>query len=109
MTLPLEAVNTSVDEVLLALADERRRLVVEYFREAADRTVSCDELAAYVHANRTGSHRGDAVETRLHHVDLPKLADAGLIKYDGRNNTVRYQPLRSVEAIVDAIEELEGK
>jgi len=106
MTVSPEAASKSVDEVLLALADERRRLAVQYFKEATDRTASCDELAAYVCGKGSVDHRIENMEARLHHVDLPKLAEAGLIEYDSRSNTVRYQPLRSVEPIVDAIEEL---
>jgi hypothetical protein len=38
-----------------------------------------------------------AIKVHLHHVTLPKLADAGFIDYDPRSETVRYRESDPVE------------
>lgn len=76
-----------------ALADERRRVVVDSLTEAAP-PVAVRDLARRVAAReRGGTDDGpgvghpprDAVrriEVSLHHADLPKLDDVGLVEYD---------------------------
>lgn len=39
---------------------------------------------------------------------LPKLADAGLVRYDSEARTVRYEGNQSIEARLDAIERITG-
>ena len=80
----------SLSTVFELLSDPRRRFVVSYLQDC--RRTKLDELADVV----TGweeSRRGDAIATRekreavavrLHHVDLPKLAAAGVLEYDYR-------------------------
>ncbi|MFC3957076.1 DUF7344 domain-containing protein [Halovivax cerinus] len=68
------------------LASERRRLTIDVLEEC-QRTVDLEDIAAAV-AARTGTDAESSAEdaTRiaieLHHVHLPKLADAGVIEYD---------------------------
>jgi len=73
------------------LAVELRRRVLEYFDAATCRTASLDDLARYAAMRLDGSRdlSADRVRIRLHHVDLPKLAAAGLIDYELQFVTVK--------------------
>ena len=96
--------QTSVDTVLRALADERRRQVLWQLRDTPDGVATYDEIAAYVIACSRGVDR-DGLITRLVHGDLPLLADAGLVEYDTRSETVRYYPSPLAEAVLDCAED----
>lgn len=80
-----------------ALADGRRRVVVDSLTEA-DAPMDVRELARRV-AARERSGAGDApgspppdavhrVHVSLHHAHLPKLDDAGLVEYDADRQVV---------------------
>lgn len=70
----------SPDLAFDVLADDQRRTVLSYFLER-DRQAELRELASHVRSSE--SHRvNDGIAASLHHVHLPKLADAGLIQYD---------------------------
>lgn len=82
-------VSDEVDALFDALADEHRRLVLYYLRdrESAD----LDELATVVSGwlqarapdhDRVTSDDREQVRVALHHVHLPRLADAGFVGYD---------------------------
>ena len=83
--------TATVDLLLSALSNECSRCVVNYLSESPDDVVSTDELAEYVADRQTESdlHDPDRIATRLHHVSLPRLADAGVVEYDPRSTTVR--------------------
>ncbi|SFR71082.1 hypothetical protein SAMN04487947_3790 [Halogeometricum rufum] len=71
------------DTILGTLADEQRRRVYRRVVET-DGPTSLDELVRYL----AGGRDADAAElartrARLHHVHLPKLADADLVSWDG--------------------------
>lgn len=40
----------------------------------------------------------------LHHRDLPKLEAAGLVEYDARSRTVRYDDHPALEAYLDVVD-----
>lgn len=78
-----------VDAVFDAVADEDRRLALYYLRDR--RSVGLDELATVVagwrqaRASATGQvtpEDRDRVLIALQHVHLPRLADAGFVRYD---------------------------
>lgn len=85
-----EVVPKSLDESRLygLLADEHRRAVLAVVNDL-EADLSLVELA-------TRLERLDEYDTKpkpsllieLHHVHLPKLADAGIIEYDAATNTV---------------------
>lgn len=89
--------------LLSALSHDYDRGVVRYFRESTDDTASLYELAENVADHRTEGtpDSSERVATRLHHVGLPKLADAGVVDYDQRSKTVRCwdHPLVEGEAL----------
>lgn len=79
----------AVDAAFDALADERRRLALYYLRGRESATL--DELATVVsgwqQARAPGTGRvtpddREGVRIALHHVHLPRLADAGFVSYD---------------------------
>lgn len=86
---------TSVDRLLCTLGKQQRRAVVEYCRRHPERTIHVEELADYVveARRRTGDDVDQqAVLSRLHHVDLPKLADVGVLEFDHQSGRLRYRP-----------------
>ena len=83
---PLQRSDLSLDVAFDVLADGRRRAVISYLIQD-ERRVDLDELATHVTAVEPTAADGQAAAT-LHHLHLPKLADAGLISYDGTQQTV---------------------
>ncbi|MDH5018909.1 DUF7344 domain-containing protein [Halobacterium rubrum] len=71
------------------LADPLRRRVLSHIQYSTTEETSLEALAGEL---RTAEDvDADALAIRLHHVVLPQLADAGVVKYDARNKTVRYR------------------
>ncbi len=90
------------DELLTVLADRRCRAVLAYFRHSSADVASVQELA-----NELKKHdrRGDQVTLVLIHSVLPRLADADVIDYDGRSDTVRYRGDPDLERLAELIAE----
>lgn len=90
---PIPSIESdSIDEIFRALADVERRVAIEYLTRT-DRPVSKDELVHHVAVFTTGTDtvRGterERVEVQFHHHHLPKLTKAGLVVYDGEEETV---------------------
>ncbi|WP_137286425.1 DUF7344 domain-containing protein [Halorussus salinisoli] len=98
-----EETGQRLDRTLVALSEERRRLVLQYFRNASDDVATMADLADYV-ANRTESSDFEYVSVALHHKDVPKLEEAGLIEYDSRSETVRFVGSEFVYSLLDSAE-----
>lgn len=92
-TQPFEASAeaATADRVLSALSTEVRRSVIAYFEGSPTNTATVEELGETVAARQSPSAAmaAERVRLRLHHVDLPKLDDAGLLEYDARSRTAR--------------------
>ena len=88
-----DALETSEIDVLLeALADPQRRGILAALAEADDNVAAFSDLIDRVVAREGVSERSrDRVATGLFHRHLPKLADADLVEYDARSETVRYR------------------
>lgn len=87
----------SLGRLLELLANRRRRYVLYYLDEVETAAVTLDELADQLiewerdwngYEGPTATRRED-VRIELHHNHLPRLADAALIDYDARTETVR--------------------
>lgn len=94
----------SVDEFHRILASPRRRIVLLYLSGRPEERVPFDELVEVVVEHEDpqcepASHRL-RVETDLHHVHLPKLAGAGVVKYDPGTEAVTYEPQRALESLL---------
>lgn len=89
------------DELLAALADRDRRIVLEYLRDSPSGTASVDELARAV--TDAGQARDDRVRLRLHHSMLPRLVEAGVVEYDHEEGTARYRGHGLLEGMLETI------
>lgn len=79
----------AIDAVFDALADGHRRKLLAHLRDASEASV--EELASVIDGQADGVRRGDHdLAVRLHHVHLPKLADADLVEYDRSAERVEY-------------------
>lgn len=92
----------TIDGIFTAVADSRRRLLVAYLADATDGTATIDELLDHT-VDRLSRPR-DRCRVALLHKDLPVLADAGLIDYDERSETVRYHGRPFPEELLAAAE-----
>lgn len=77
----------SVDTALDILASARRREVLRYLFDEADRPRERSELVDKM-ADEAAADPA-SLEAALAHHHLPRLADAGVIEYDHRSGSVR--------------------
>lgn len=96
--------DSPIDATLRALADEHRRLTIQYLMETPEGTTSFDELRDHVAAHSSDECDSRDVAIRLHHVHLPLLADTDIVEYDPRSETVRYRVDPLVEGVLSSIE-----
>jgi len=81
-----EAIAPPPDELFGVLSDRTRRRILWFLLEESRTTV--DELADLLLGweisgdGVAGPEERDGVLVSLHHVHLPRLADAGLVRYD---------------------------
>jgi len=96
----------SLNGVFDLLADDRRRYVWEYLSGRSGNRIPLDELTDQVSSDESAVGTTASVDARrairvsLHHVHLPKLADAGLLEYDTRSNVVHYHTVPTPEQVV---------
>lgn len=93
------------------LSADHRRAVLRYLASVTESeetelpvTVSVDELAERIAGTLDGesTDRSESdIRISLHHCHLPKLADSGVIEYDTRRHTVRFEGHSFVAALVD--------
>ena len=113
MSTTLPAVRTGAlgdGADLSILADERRRTVLRCLRSAAE-PIAVADLARDVTGRErdvdVGEFPADAIESvyvDLHHVHLPKLADAGYVRYLDDGNCVALTD--DVDSLVPALERI---
>jgi hypothetical protein len=74
------------------LADERRKTTIEVLSDRCGtmglRTIADDVARQDAGIDAGNQEAVDRVATRLHHVHLPKLDDAGLLEYEPTTQTV---------------------
>lgn len=104
---PTTSVDTpdELDNVLSTLSHRHSRAVCHYYRFYSAEVASVDDLVQFISEYDERATDKNAVEVRLHHVALPKLADAGFIDYDPRSETVRYREPEPVEMWLDHVVE----
>lgn len=81
----------------------RRQLVAAVLSERVE-PLTLDELVAEIARSEGAASpgEGDAIRLELHHCHLPKLADAGLVRYDRETN--RLTPLPALSRFTDALD-----
>lgn len=67
-----ESQTPPIDCILRAIATERRRAILRYLRRSTQPS-SLEDLAAELHGK-------GLTATRLHHVEIPALCHAGLVR-----------------------------
>ncbi|WP_436926968.1 DUF7344 domain-containing protein [Halosimplex amylolyticum] len=84
----------TTDDLLEAVADQRRRELLEHLHGNHVEVIGVDQLADELYARPDGASAfasdREGVAVRLQHVHLPKLADIGALAFDPRSGTVRY-------------------
>lgn len=97
--------DVSMETIVKTLASRRRRRVLETISSRPG--TDLEELAVAVVARAGGTDRRrsdvDELRTVLHHVDLPALADAGLVDINVEDRTVCPRRPRIVDATYAAI------
>lgn len=91
-----------LDELLAVLANQHCRRVLAALRDGPESVTSLEALANHRRASSPDGATTSA--TRLRHLTLPRLADAGLLEYDTRTRTVRYAHGPSVESLLDTVD-----
>lgn len=93
------------------LESPRKRRLLAHLVDRPDVPISVDEL---VDAVADGERSAPGPETHrrrvaiaLHHVHLPKVADAGVIEYDPVAGTVRYDGSEALEYLLAASEAID--
>lgn len=81
----------------------RRRLVAAVLSDRVE-PLTLDELVAEIARTEgtSSASAGDDIRVELHHCHLPKLADAGLVRYDRETN--RLTPLPALSRFTDAFD-----
>lgn len=92
------------DKLLSLLADDRRRAILTYLREAPSDVATVEMLTDEIDKEDHGGDGSNAIV--LVHSDLPRLDEGGLIEFDKQSMTVRYQSIPVVEQLLDCIDEV---
>lgn len=97
----------SVDATLELLAHRHRRALLSYFVDSDEDAASVDEIVSRiieVETAASGRRPGhNQVENALHHIHLPKLADAGIVEHDSRSQSIRYRGEDHLETWLERI------
>lgn len=98
-----ETIHIGEDELFDVLADSRRRFVIQRLADSYRDPPTCSALAAEIAAEETHmapehvpSRRVQPVEDDLRTEQLPRLVDAGVVRWDGGDGEVR--PGHSIDA-----------
>lgn len=94
------------DDVVRLLASRRRRELLRYLREHPDEAVDLTALVSGVRERCREAGGADAqteIQVRLHHSDLPKLEDAGVVEYDQAGSRVIYEGHDGVETLLETL------
>jgi DNA-binding transcriptional ArsR family regulator len=89
----IDSTTTAWDDVLDALADDARRLVLAAVRDAGtavDRAALAARVADRIPGDDGRARSVDDVDRDLHHYHLPALDAAGLVTYDPDAGSVTY-------------------
>lgn len=95
---PSTTIAPPTDELHECLADVTRRRVLHRLLDT--QSTSAEELADYLAGKAAAEDRDsvgpkewERIQTRLHHVHLPRLDDVRLVSYDRDDESVELQPL----------------
>ena len=104
-----DSVSTTADPDFAILADWRRACILTYLVNTDDLEIDRSQLVEVVFesevqdSNRPTQPDRDAIDIDLHHRQLPRLEQAGLITYDWRHGTVQYDGSPLIEQGLERI------
>ncbi len=90
--------DLALDEQLRLLADERRRRAIEALIDHPKGAISLSDLATSMDEDDDPD-----IELELCHIHLPKLAEAGIIEFNQRDNRVVYTGDDRIETILERL------
>jgi hypothetical protein len=98
--------NLSKEQVVGLLRHKQRREIITYFDQKTTDCVSRDDLVEYLVSSNskrgaTSAEHRERVTIGLLHNHLPRLADAGMLEYDQRSETVRYWGDSRLETLLE--------
>lgn len=104
-----QRVTLSPDAIFELLVDRRRRFVLHYLRMAENDVVQLDALIEWVaeqldERDDPSEARREQLETSLHHVHLPQLAESGVLDYDWRSRAIRYRACPDLETHLELVQ-----
>ncbi|WP_231188589.1 DUF7344 domain-containing protein [Haladaptatus sp. DYF46] len=100
----------SLDELLKLVADTQRRQILRYLIANAEQPVPLEALVEHLSTDTSGDTTSDTTQAtdqdriviQLHHLQLPKLADYGVIEYNSSLQLISYTEHPRVEALLQA-------
>lgn len=92
------------DELLTILSEAKRRAILTYLRDVDDGVATARELVNEIDRQNDGDSGVTSME--LVHSDLPRLEEAGVIEFDRRSRTVRYQGATELERLLQFVVDL---
>lgn len=103
----------SLDALLEILSNQERRYLLEYLIDETEVTASPKDAISYITRQIT-LQRGEQpntedIQVSLQHHHLPKLANAGLIEYDMRSETIRYHGNDQLEELYELVSEFDAE
>lgn len=102
--------SQNIDACLQLVANQHRRSVLHLLRRDSNGTMTFDTLVDTLQSSVSNTKNGplrnrEELTIQLKHTHLPRLADYGVVEYDPRSGTVRYQPDERVETVLDSLPE----
>lgn len=101
----------SLDAMLDVLADYHRRCILDFLQQTDHQTASFEELVNQLYKEQEKFHgqqlTHDKIQIALRHHHLPKLEDLGIVEYDSRSQTIRYQPNDRLKELYDYIRDFQ--
>jgi hypothetical protein len=87
--------NLSKEQVVSLLGHKERRAIITYFDQKTTNCANFDDLIEYLvssdlESEATSAEHRKRITIGLLHNHLPRLADAGVLEYDQRSETIRY-------------------
>lgn len=98
--------SLSVTDQCELLSNRRRRRLISYLIEDADKAIAVDRLIMYLRSVEEDAE-SENIRLALEHLHLPKLEQAGLITYTADGNSVEYRPHDQLEELFAFLEERE--
>lgn len=95
-----------LDRLLDVVADQQRRNVLYALQDIDASAITLDELVTEISLHDSQSSEKQIVST-LHHTDLPKLREIGILDYDPRTNTIRVRDEDTIQDLVQYLKEIE--